>query len=216
MDCFVASAFHLRTPVDRSLVELRRTNRSSQFSTSSLRTQGPIHRALSARALASDTFCKQSPPVVMGPCVRRDDGLPIQFSNNTCPLTHLRDLGVATSRSRGAFRPRFALMSCPLKLEGAGNAGRSARPQPRAQWQKAHALVTTVTPETSGIPRAMVLTVSFVISPVTGLSCHRHRRNDFRQLDASVGASGPHDFAVRVRCPRLWHHPRPPHPAPRP
>jgi len=37
-----------------------------------------------------------------------------------------------------------------------------------------HALVTTVTPETSGIPRAMVLTVSFVLSPVTGLSCHRH------------------------------------------
>jgi hypothetical protein len=35
-------------------------------------------------------------------------------------------------------------------------------------------VVTTVTPETPGIPRAMVLTVSFVLSPVTGLSCHRH------------------------------------------
>ena len=34
-------------------------------------------------------------------------------------------------------------------------------------------------------------------SPVTGLFCHRHRRNYFRQLDASVGASGPRDFAVR-------------------
>ena len=43
----------------------------------------------------------------------------------------------------------------------------------------------------------MVLTVSFVLSPVTGLFCHRRRRNCFRQLDASVGASGPHDFAVR-------------------
>jgi len=38
-----------------------------------------------------------------------------------------------------------------------------------------------------------------VISPVTGLSCHRRRRNRFRQLDASVGASGPHVFAVRLR-----------------
>jgi hypothetical protein len=42
----------------------------------------------------------------------------------------------------------------------------------------------------------MVLTVSFVLSPVTGLfvtvACSFHR-----QLDASVGASGPHDFAVR-------------------
>jgi hypothetical protein len=52
-----------------------------------------------------------------------------------------------------------------------------------------------------GIPRAMVLTVSFVLSPVTGLFCHRRRRNCFRQLDASVGASGPHDFAVRKSAP---------------
>ena len=44
----------------------------------------------------------------------------------------------------------------------------------------------------------MVLTVSFVLSPVTGLVCHRHRRKKFRQLDAGVEASGPHDFAVRV------------------
>ena len=42
-------------------------------------------------------------------------------------------------------------------------------------------------------------TVSFVLSPVTGLSCHHHRRDakHHRQLDASVGASGPHGFAVR-------------------
>jgi hypothetical protein len=43
----------------------------------------------------------------------------------------------------------------------------------------------------------MVLTVSFALSPVTGLSCHRRLRIITRQLDASVGASGPHDFAVR-------------------
>jgi len=43
----------------------------------------------------------------------------------------------------------------------------------------------------------MVLTVSSALSPVTGLCCHRHQRNLFRQLDASVGASGPHGFAVR-------------------
>jgi hypothetical protein len=45
----------------------------------------------------------------------------------------------------------------------------------------------------------MVLTVSFVLSPVTGLVCHRHLRNTFRKLDTSVGASGPHDFAVRSK-----------------
>jgi hypothetical protein len=43
----------------------------------------------------------------------------------------------------------------------------------------------------------------FVLSPVTGLFCHRHQRNCFRQLDTSVGASGPHDFTVRLNTARL-------------
>jgi hypothetical protein len=45
----------------------------------------------------------------------------------------------------------------------------------------------------------MVLTVSFVLSPVIGLSCHRRKRNAqaLSPLDASVEASGPHDFTVR-------------------
>jgi hypothetical protein len=53
----------------------------------------------------------------------------------------------------------------------------------------------------------MVLTVSFVLSPVIGLSCHRHQADMVRPpgrarkttagLDAGVEASGPHDFAVR-------------------
>jgi len=51
----------------------------------------------------------------------------------------------------------------------------------------------------------MVLTVSFALSPVTGLGCHRHQRNLFHQLDASVGASGPHDFAVRLSAVRYRH-----------
>ena len=40
-----------------------------------------------------------------------------------------------------------------------------------------------------------------VLSPVTGLFCHRRsRKNCFpRKLDTSVGVSGPHNFAVRTR-----------------
>jgi hypothetical protein len=38
-------------------------------------------------------------------------------------------------------------------------------------------------------------------------------RKHCRPLDASVGASGPHDFAVRVRAIRQRRSPRPPHPA---
>src|SRR3954447_22702536 len=45
----------------------------------------------------------------------------------------------------------------------------------------------------------MVLTVSFVLFPVTGLVCHR-RLASTAKLDASVGASEPHDFAVRLTC----------------
>src|SRR3954469_16536573 len=80
--------------------------------------------------------------------------------------------------------------------------------------KKHTSIVTTVTPKTPGIPRAMVLTVSFVISPVIGLSCHRRQQVTTCQLDASVEASGPHDFAVRVGAIRQKHQPRPPHPVP--
>jgi len=48
----------------------------------------------------------------------------------------------------------------------------------------------------------MVLTVSFVLFPVTGLVCHRRLRDCRRKLDASVGASEPHDFAVRGPSPQ--------------
>jgi hypothetical protein len=45
----------------------------------------------------------------------------------------------------------------------------------------------------------MVLTVSFVLAPETGLCCLRRRREAqlHRQVDISVGMSGPHDFTVR-------------------
>jgi len=68
----------------------------------------------------------------------------------------------------------------------------------RAKIKKQHELVTTVTPETPGIPHAMVLTlISRSIPPVTGLVCHRRRRILPPNLMPGVGASGPHDFAVR-------------------
>jgi hypothetical protein len=61
-------------------------------------------------------------------------------------------------------------------------------------------------------PHAMVLTVSFALSPVIGLFCHRRLRiksclnpvgpTRLRKLDASVEASGPHDFTVRCNIVR--------------
>src|SRR5262249_33530444 len=89
-----------------------------------------------------------------------------------------------------------------LNEEGAGNAG--CWPQPMARLQnKKQAAVTTGSAGSSGIPCAMVLTVSFVLSPGTGLSCSR-RSQDHQscELGASVGAPGPHDFAVRDHSTR--------------
>ncbi len=96
---------------------------------------------------------------------------------------------------------------------------------------------------TPGIPARNGFTAYVVLSPVTGLFCHRRLRIrglsapgradlPSRELDASVGASGPHDFAVRSNISRQRavdrsqaHHPpcdpiarkmlpRPSHPAP--
>jgi hypothetical protein len=41
------------------------------------------------------------------------------------------------------------------------------------EMKKHTSIVTTVTPDSPGIPYAMVLTVSFGLSPVIGLFCHR-------------------------------------------
>jgi hypothetical protein len=66
--------------------------------------------------------------------------------------------------------------------------------------KKHTSIVTTVTPDSPGIPYAMVLTVSFALFPVIGLLSPSSRVLDAK-LDASIGASEPHDFAVRVeRC----------------
>jgi hypothetical protein len=54
-------------------------------------------------------------------------------------------------------------------------------------------------------PHAMVLTVSFGLFPVIGLCCHRRQRDTSRSLDASIEASEPHDFAVRLSAVRQEH-----------
>jgi hypothetical protein len=57
--------------------------------------------------------------------------------------------------------------------------------------------VTTVTPVHPAFPARMVLTVSFVLFPGTGLYCPRRSWSSPHDLSASVGAPEPHDFAVR-------------------
>ena len=110
-----------------------------------------------------------------------------------------------TFAPRGAMRPSCAFISRPK--EGVGNAGCPLHPQPRVRSVESTRVFTTGPPGSPGIParngfngflRALpgdraCLPPSFAdigcLSPV-GPTC-------LRKLDASVGASGPHDFAVR-------------------
>src|SRR5438309_7422506 len=97
------------------------------------------------------------------------------------------------------MRPGYAKVLVPPGTKGAGNAGRPMRPIAAcAGIVVERTRVSQVTPESPGIPRAMVLR----------LMSYSPRRSGFfvtvapkklasQELDASVEASGPHDFAVR-------------------
>src|ERR1700733_751457 len=103
------------------------------------------------------------------------------------------------------MRPSYAC-SFALKNKGAGDPHERAQGKPGARCTRSPCakvestrVVTTGSPGHPAFPCAMVLTASSALSLVTGLCCHHRRRNCFHQLDASVGASGPHGFAVRAQ-----------------
>src|SRR4030081_1990215 len=73
------------------------------------------------------------------------------------------------------MRPSCARIIRPPS-EGVGNAGCPLHPQPRVRSVESTRVFTTVAPEHPAFPHAMVLTAYFVLSPVTGLVCHRRPR----------------------------------------
>src|SRR5450631_3211570 len=109
------------------------------------------------------------------------------------------------------MRPSRAFIFRPL--EGVGNAGCPLHPRSRVHFVLVERTrATTSTPESPGIParngfnglcrtlpgdQALLPPSSadmFCLSPVGP--------TQLRELDASVGASGPHDFAVRCNISR--------------
>ena len=119
-------------------------------------------------------------------------------------------------RSRDAGnRARVLPERRPSIREGAGNAGCLARTRGLVCEVGRHtSIVTTGRPKHSGIPCATVLTVSFVISPGTGLSCPR-RLQDHQSANL-ISASGYQDHTTSPsasRGARLAHPKRPSHPA---
>ena len=106
------------------------------------------------------------------------------------------------------------MILAPSKEEGAGKAGCALHPRSRVQWVEKCAHEHTGPAEASRLSLRDGFTVSFELSPVTGfvvtVACGR-----IRKLDASTGAPGPHDFAVRIRRARQSQLSRPPHPTAR-
>src|SRR5580692_11840165 len=79
--------------------------------------------------------------------------------------------GLSSSNGRFSFNRPFAHSDRFPGHKGAGKAGCPLHPQPRVR--KHTSVVTTGSPVTPSLPCAMVLTAYFVLSPVTGLFCHR-------------------------------------------
>ena len=104
-------------------------------------------------------------------------------------------------RSRDAMRPSFAFeLHTPSRKRAQGRPGaRCTRGLVRKVHQE-NAHEHTGSAETLRPSLRNGFTAYNGLSPVTGLFCHRRSREALapQELDASVGASGPHDFAVRI------------------
>jgi hypothetical protein len=86
---------------------------------------------------------------------------------------------------------RAIQLTRPRKTEGAGKAG--CRPHPWPACRKKHAAEPQVS-QTTGLPCAMVLTLIRDLPGVPGLLATVVHEIITRELSASVGAPGPHDF----------------------
>ena len=103
-------------------------------------------------------------------------------------------LGKGTPRLLATYHARVVQLHLPSAIRGRRECRALDAPA-------ALRVVTTVTPENARHSPRNGFTAYTALSPVTGLSCHRRLADTSARLDSSVGASGPHDFAVRKITP---------------
>ncbi len=122
-------------------------------------------------------------------------------------------------RSRGAFCPSSAKNLDPPQIGGRRKGRVPARTRgPSREKIRAKARSPQVAAEnTPAFPAqwfyglyALSLASQCLIATIAA----REAFGACARLDASVGASGPHDFAVRIRAARQSAHLQPPHPRP--
>jgi hypothetical protein len=151
---------------------------------SSLRTQGPI--------TTGRCYCKGRPTAVsprrprrMGPCVRRHDSL--GAAGKAASRIHIFTCQTARCVQTQLHDPAACMREFYLERPALRNQRAQGMPGARSARSLACRKNTRVSHHghtgSPGIPCAMVLTVSFVLSPVTGLVCHRHRRSLLRRLE---------------------------------
>jgi hypothetical protein len=110
---------------------------------------------------------------------------------------------------------RLASLAALLKTEGAGKTGCALHPRSRVQIaHRKCAHEHTGSAESIRPSLRNGFTAYNVLSPATGFVA-TVADGYLRQLDASIGASEPHAFAVRISRARQSQHPRPPHPTAR-
>ena len=141
-------------------------------------------------------------------------GFAISESAPAISESRLRDLRVAASRSRGVDCARGLLVFPPSwKAEGAGKTGCALHP--RSRVQDVHKKRTRAYRFSGGNPAFPAQWFYGLLRALPGDRAFLppSPRGYFPRLDASVGASGPHDFAVRLSHARQsCATPRPPHP----
>src|SRR5579871_1114875 len=122
-------------------------------------------------------------------------------------------------RSRGAFCPSYAKNLDPPQIGGRRKGRVPARTRgPSREKIRAKARSPQVAAEnTPAFPAQWfygLYALSLVSQCLIATIAAREAFGACARLDASVGASGPHDFAVRIRATRQSAHPQPPHPRP--
>jgi hypothetical protein len=105
------------------------------------------------------------------------------------------------SHSRGATGARAIEVNRPRNRKRAQGMPDARCTRGRLCSKKAQASATKGTPQQPAFPAQWFYGL-YVISPVTGLSCHRRLADRSARLSASVGAPGPYDFAVRCNINR--------------
>jgi len=167
---------------------------------------GSAKQSIAQRKERMDCFVAEP---VIGPAERPD------------PLAPRNDEETTNRRNSALPRreaPGFCVDRPRRHREGAGKTGCALHPRSRVQSaQKETHTSIQVQRRQSGLPCAVVYSLLRALPGDRAfLPPSSPRSFASRELDASVGAPGPHGFAVRTACARRSQAARPPHPTARP